>query len=119
MKVVITKFMNPGKLRHRITLLNYQTVFNEYRVQIKKWKPVRDCWALVNDGYTKEFLAAQQINNTLTHEVLMRFTKEIDVNMAILFEKRFFNIEGIRNVSNNNKLLILNCSELIDHQRIR
>ena len=68
-------------------------------------------WSEVSPGRTKEFLSAQQVKNTLSHEVVIRYRTGISPDMRIRYGDRHFDIHGIRNPGEKNISLVLTCEE--------
>jgi SPP1 family predicted phage head-tail adaptor len=107
--------MNPGKLRHKITiqkLINTQDTFGQ---PVEQWIDVAiGVRASVEPLVGKQYFAAETINSELTHKIGMRYRTGITPNMRIKFKDRYFSIIGPPiNYKELNIELQLMCKELV------
>ncbi|AMO58116.1 hypothetical protein GZ77_20490 [Endozoicomonas montiporae] len=76
--------MNPGRLRHRITLQRFTKARNDFGEVIEEWEELGKCWAEVKPVNGKETFVAQQFVAQSTHEVWMRFRKDIKASDRVI-----------------------------------
>lgn len=103
--------MKAGRLRHVIHLEKKLQIRDKFNAELEQWQSDRRLWGEIVTGSTKEFLSAQQINNTLSHEVFIRYLPEIHTDMRIRYEGRIFNIHGIKDFGGLKRTMCLTCEE--------
>lgn len=110
--------INPGELRHRITIQKFNNNQNEYgEVEINthaSWSDVAVVRAGIYPISGKEFFSAETVNSEVTHKVKIRYIEGITSNMRIKFGDRYFEIisQPINFQEKNIELQLL-CKELI------
>jgi SPP1 family predicted phage head-tail adaptor len=105
--------MNPGELRHRITiqkLVNTQDTFGQ---PVEQWSDVVTVWASVNPIVGKEFFAAETVNSEVSHKIRIRYKQNITPDMRIKFKDRYFSIQSVIDYQERNIELQLMCKELV------
>lgn len=105
--------INPGELRHRITIQKLNNSQNEYGEISKLWEDILNVRAGIYPISGKEFFAAETVNSEITHKVKIRYIEGIMPNMRIKFNNRIFSIESVINFQERNIELQLLCKELI------
>lgn len=105
--------INPGELRHIITLQKLENTQNDYGEVIEVWKDILTTRAGIYPVSGKEFFSAETMNSEVSHKVNMRYIPGITSNMRIKFGERCFNIESVINFQERNIELQLMCKELV------
>jgi SPP1 family predicted phage head-tail adaptor len=105
--------MNPGELRHRITLQKLENVQDSFGQPVEQWNDVATIWASVKPLVGREFFAAETVNSEVTHKVRIRFRAGITPDMRIKFGTRIFQITAVINYQERNVELQLMCKEFI------
>lgn len=105
--------INPGELRHIITIQKLNNSQNEYGEVLEVWEDILNVRAGIYPISGKEFFAAETVNSQITHKVKIRYIKGLTPNMRINFNNRIFSIESIINFQERNIELQLLCKELI------
>ncbi|WP_294186353.1 phage head closure protein [uncultured Clostridium sp.] len=109
--------INPGELRHKISIQQYSKLTNDYgEVEINNdgiWTEVMTIKAGIYPISGREFFAAETVNSEITHKVKIRYTEGLKPNMRIVFNNRIFSIESIINFKELNIELQLLCKELV------
>lgn len=105
--------INPGELRHRITIQKLNNSQNEYGEISEFWEDILNIRAGIYPISGKEFFAAETVNSEITHKVKIRYVEGLTPNMRINFNNRIFSIESIINFQEKNIELQLLCKELI------
>lgn len=105
--------INPGELRHRITIQKLNNSQNEYGEVSELWEDILNVRAGIYPISGKEFFAAETVNSEITHKVKIRYIGGITPNMRIKFNNRIFSIESVINFQERNIEIQLLCKELI------
>lgn len=105
--------INPGELRHRITIQKLNNSQNEYGEVSELWGDILNVRAGIYPISGKEFFAAETVNSEISHKVKIRYIEGIMPNMRIKFNNRIFSIESVINFQERNIELQLLCKELI------
>lgn len=104
--------MNPGDLRHRITLQRLTTTTNENGFEIEEWIDVKTVWAGVSNLYGREYFEAAAVQAENTVKFIIRYTKDIDTSMKIIFRGKQYNITSIDNINYKNELMEIKAMEV-------
>ena len=86
--------MNPGVLRHRITILKPLTAKDEYGEPVENWPEFASRWASKEHKASRAFYAASKINTEMTDLFSIRFTKGIENHMRVSFDGDVYDIIG-------------------------
>ena len=105
--------INPGELRHRITIQKLNNSQNEYGEVSELWEDILNVRAGIYPISGKEFFAAETVNSEISHKVKIRYIEGRMPNMRIKFNNRIFSIESVINFQERNIELQLLCKELI------
>lgn len=107
--------MNPGELRHRITIESQTSTKNSYGEIIKtgSWETYRSTWAAIKPIDGKQFFAVETVNSELTHEIKFRYHSGITPDMRVKFGSRYFEVLTVINSNESNAELKLMCRELV------
>lgn len=105
--------INPGELRHKITIQKLNNSQNEYGEVSELWEDILNVRAGIYPISGKEFFAAETVNSEITHKVKIRYIEGITPNMRIKFNNRIFSIESVINFQERNIEIQLLCKELI------
>ena len=105
-----------GDLRRRITLQSRDLTVDAYGGQATTWSDVATVWAAIEPSGGRELLSAQamQIDQPVT--VTMRWQSIFDdpkavAAMRFVYRGRYFNIHGVANESERDRVLTLIASE--------
>ena len=87
--------MNPGKLRHRVTLQEYKEVVDQYGTPIDQgWQDIATVWASVEPIQGREYIQLQNTQSELTTRIRIRYRPGIKAAMRVLYNDRIFEIVG-------------------------
>lgn len=106
--------MDIGRLNKRITFQELGQDKDSYGEIVEAWLDLKTVWAEIAPVSGNQFFAAKQINSEITHNVYIRYKKDLKPSMRILFKGRVFEILYIMNVKEESSLLQIYCKELID-----
>lgn len=107
--------MNPGELRHRITIQYQNGTRDAYGAldESAGWSDTATLWASVTPIKGKELFAAESMNSEVTHAVKIRHRSGISADMRVKFGTRYFLVESVVNSKERNVELVLMCKELM------
>lgn len=105
--------MDIGKLKHRVTFQKLEQTKNEFGEMLGEWTDVCTVWGQVGPVSGRQFFAAKQINNEISHNVYIRYRRDLLPNMRIKYKERVFDILYMMNVNEDNTLMQIYCKEII------
>jgi phage head-tail adaptor, putative, SPP1 family len=101
-----------GDLRHRITFQKFTTVVNENGFEEEAWQDYKTVWASVSNLSGKEYYQAAAVQAEKTVKLLIRYIKEVDTSMRIIFKDKQYNITSIDNMKYTNKYIEIKALEV-------
>lgn len=104
--------MNPGELRHRITLQRLTTTTNENGFEVEAWEDFKTVWASITNLHGREYFEAAAVQRENTVKFTIRYTKGIDTSMRILFQEKQYNITAIDNIKYKNEYMEIKALEV-------
>lgn len=105
--------MNPGELRHRITIQQPTEIKDQYKRPVTGWADFAMVWAAVEPLRGREYLLAQNTNTELTVRVRIRYLKGVTPGMRVLYGGRVFDIQSVIDVDERHREMHLMCAEVI------
>ncbi len=96
--------MNPGKLNKRIDIITHEEFENELGQTTKGIKSFKSVRANVRSVSRSE-KQAESKNDQTNYTVTIRYLKDIDTTMCIMYEGRRLEIVQIININEENKFL--------------
>lgn len=106
--------MNPGRLRHRITLQEYKEVLDEYKTPIDEgWEDVATVWASIEPIQGREYIQLQNTQSELTTRIRIRFRVGVKPSMRVLYGDRVFNIQSVIDFEERHIEMQLMCIEKV------
>ena len=106
--------MNPGRLRHLISIQYRIKSQNEFGEVVENWMELTKAWAEIKPIKSNEYFAAFKERAEVTHRVVMRYVEGIKPSMRIEAKGRVFEIVGIRNYFERDEYLEIMAKEVID-----
>jgi SPP1 family predicted phage head-tail adaptor len=104
--------MNPGELRHRITLQRLTTTTNENGFEIEEWTDVKTVWASITNLHGREYYEAAAVQAEQTVKFTIRYLSGVDTSMRILFQGKQYNITSIDNIKYQNRFIEIRASNI-------
>lgn len=106
--------MNPGKLRHRVTLQEYVEVVDKYGTPIDQgcWEDVAIVWASVEPIQGREYIQLQNTQSELTTRIRIRYRSGVKPAMQVLYGTRVFDIQSVIDPEERHIELQLLCKEV-------
>lgn len=104
--------MNPGELRHRITLQKFTSTVNENGFEEEMWIDFKTVWASVSNLHGREYFEAAAVQKENTVKFIIRYTKDLDTSMKIAFKGKSYNIIQIDNIKYENRFIEIKAMEV-------
>ncbi|APM39930.1 phage head closure protein [Clostridium kluyveri] len=104
--------MRTEELRHKITLQKLTTSTNENGFEEEVWEDYLTVWAAVSNLYGREYFEAAAVQAEETVKFTIRFIKDINESMMILFRDKQYNITSIDNIKYRNKYMEIKALEV-------
>ena len=104
--------MNPGELRHRITLQKFTTTVNENGFEVDEWLDFKTVWASISNLHGREYFEAAAVQKENTVKFTVRYIKDLDTSMKILFRNKQYNIIQIDNIRYENRFIEIKALEV-------
>ncbi|AHM56406.1 hypothetical protein EAL2_c11080 [Peptoclostridium acidaminophilum DSM 3953] len=103
--------MNPGILRHRITIQKHSAAENEIGEKTVGYQDDYSLWARVEPASARDIERLGKTETEVSHKILIRHKAGITSSNRITFKGRIFDIVGIINAGEQNKTLSIFCVE--------
>jgi SPP1 family predicted phage head-tail adaptor len=103
--------LDPGKMIHRVRILQ-QTTVTDISGTATAWTPFVDTWAQIDPVRGTEVLKAGQDTAQLFLTVKIRWQTGILANMQLQSLNGLYIIQTVENPGERNVILILNCIAL-------
>lgn len=104
--------MEIGELRHRITFQKLTTTTNENGFEVETWENYKTVWAAITNLHGREYFEAAAVQKENTVKFTIRYFKDPDTSMRILFQGRQYNIISIDNIKYKNKYIEIKALEV-------
>ena len=106
--MAINNTIDIGKLRQRISIIDYNESENELGEIIKTPKIIKKLWAKVENKTGKESkYINDKVNNVEYLKIKIRYCKDINSNMMVRFNDKDYYITSIDNYNYLNKEMTL------------
>lgn len=105
--------MEIGKLNKRIIFQNSITIENEYGFEIQEWGDYITVWASSTNLSGREYFAAMQIQAENTIKFTIRYNKNINESMRIIFDGKNYDITFIDNIKFNNEFMEIKAMAVV------
>jgi SPP1 family predicted phage head-tail adaptor len=105
--------MNPGKLRHRVTIQRMADTVNSINETVQAPQDYITVWASFEPVTGREYMEMQTIRPELTYKAIMRYHVGITPDMLLKFRGRLFEITDILNAEERNRELQIMCIEKV------
>lgn len=100
-----------GDLNRRITLETLSTTSDGSGGVISTWNTLATVWAQVSPKSGTEKLHGDQLTPTITYDVTIRYRKDVDASMRVIYEGRTLRILGVIDHAEQHRFLSLSCDE--------
>ena len=107
--------MNPGALRHLVTIQKAVETKNAYGEPEVTWtNVVENVWSQIIPLRGREYFAAKQINADIEARIVMRYRTDVTAKMRLLHGTDEYYIYSIINVDQRDRFLHLMCTRGIE-----
>ena len=110
----MVKGINPGRLKHKVTIMRYQDTEDVMGNTVNVLNPLKSTWAEIRPLRGKEQLEIYKNTNEQSFKITIRHT-DVTTKDVIVFKNRQFQINAISNPFEDDYILELLCTESIDH----
>ena len=100
-----------GNLRHQVEIQSPVNTTDTGGGAAKTWSTQNVVWASLKPVKGVETYRQGQVQETLSHELYIRYTADIGTNYRVKYGTRTFNIKHIRNIDERDRYLLLMCDE--------
>ncbi|MCM3761038.1 phage head closure protein [Alkalihalobacillus oceani] len=104
--------MNPGDLRHRVTVQKLTTTINENGFEMKEWVDVQTVWAAVSNLHGREYFAAAAVQAENTVKFMIRHLEGVDSSMRILFQGKAYDITAVDHIKYEKRYMEMKAVEV-------
>jgi SPP1 family predicted phage head-tail adaptor len=87
--------LDPGTLRHRITLQQRVNSEDSNGDLVESWEDVATVWAACEPVSVRDFIASRSEQSELTARFVIRYRDDIDASMRIIHRGAVYNIAGV------------------------
>lgn len=105
--------MNPGDLRHRITIQQLIETRNELGEVVQSWQDFATVWAAIEPLRGREYFDSQQINAEVTTRIRIRYRPGIKPKMRAVYGTRIFDIQSVIDIEERHQEIHLMCKEVV------
>ena len=100
-----------GKMRYRVKVENATNTRDAGGGLSQSYSPVTTIYANIKPMNANSIYRQWIVQEKVTHEVTIRYMKNISTNSRVSYGSRNFNIKGIINVDERDRFLKLLCEE--------
>lgn len=80
---------------------------------MESWRTIKSTWAEIKPLTASDKYEASKIEEKITHLITIRYFLNLKTNHRILYQDRVFNIRGIVNPFENNKIQEIKAEEIL------
>ena len=100
-----------GKMRYQVQLQQPASTTDAGGGRTQVWSTVALLWANIEPKSGSERYKNDQITDTTTHDVYIRYRKTISTKWRISYGDRTFSIKSILNIEERDRFYLLSCTE--------
>ena len=104
--------MQPGRLRHRVTIQSVSETRNSIGEAIETWATFATVWARIDPLSGRQLLAANQLDEPVAARMKMRYLSGLRGKMRIVHGSITYNIRGAPMVDANKSEIELLLEEV-------
>jgi SPP1 family predicted phage head-tail adaptor len=102
-----------GSLRHRIMIQQATETIADDGSTVQSWSNYKPTRAEIVPLNSSEAYVAQGITASVIHRITCRYVAGVVPKMRIKWGERIFEIEGVRDIDERGRFLIMNCEEQV------
>ena len=100
-----------GKMRYKIEVQSPVNTTDTGGGSTRTWSTVSTRWANIIPKSGNESYRQGQVQETLTHEVTIRWLENIGTNYRLKYGNRLFNIKNLKNIDERGRYIVMQCEE--------
>lgn len=100
-----------GKMRYPLKLQSATRTTDAGGGSSESWSTVATIYGDIKPLNSEESYRQGVIQESVTHEVYVRFRAGLSTSNRLLYESRVFNIKGVLNIDERDRFLKLTCKE--------
>lgn len=100
-----------GRLRHRVTQQREQQTSDGGGGYEVAWVDVATFWAAVEPTVGRESLEARQLEDAITHKIVLRGPRDIKAKDRIVHDGRAFNIRSVKDIQERGHRIEVEAEE--------
>ena len=105
--------MRAGQLRHRFRLESATETRSESGAVVRTWAEYAKVWGKIEPREGREYSESDKLKAQTTHVATIRHQPDIQANHRIIARGRTFQIEGITNVDERDREMMLQLREQV------
>lgn len=98
--------MRSERLDRRIVIEQQSETIDGFGQRVKTWSTLTTCWASVKLNIGREAVASQNIVTERTVDFKIRYRTDLNLNMRIIYDSNYYNIEDINELGREDGLMI-------------
>lgn len=98
-----------GNRNRRITIQSCTLTTNDEGYQVEEWANVATVWASIKNLHGNEFFQAQAINSKATCKMNIRYIKDVNTGMRVVYGDKIYNILYVDDIEENHIEIELLC----------
>jgi len=102
--------MKIGELINRIDIQNYVRTENEVGEEVKQWQSYKKLWSKFYNSSVKDQLKAGKDAASIVYEIVIRYRKDINTTMRVVYKEKNYNIDHVVNYKEQNIETHLFCT---------
>lgn len=105
--------MGAGKYNHQVYLQAPAKTFDSEGQEVITWTTVGTVWAEILPLTGREYFQAKAANSELTHEIHIRYRRNLKTIWRVLYGTRALEILSVADVEEKHEELELLCKEVV------
>lgn len=102
-----------GDLRHRIDIQSFTEAADAMGQRIETWSTATTRWGMIRPLSGNERVSAMQVNEGVSHRIVIRYYSALTPSMRFKFQNRLFNIVNILDIEERHKLQVCLAIETV------
>lgn len=100
------------RLNKRIEIQENTTTSDGFGGFTNSWTKLKEIWAEIKPINIYNTFEANKVQEKISHIITIRYCSELTINHRIKYQNRIFNIQGIINPLEKNKIMEIETEEI-------
>ena len=100
-----------GKMRHKVKLQKPTSTRDAGGGVSQTYTTLKELWARIRPVSGSEKYRQGKVQESVTHEIIIRYRDDLGTDYRIHYESRNFNIKVARNIDERDRYWLLQCTE--------